>query len=188
MRSTGARIVTIDNSGITRYRGAPEGVALWVRPGPELERLERRGHLLPPDFPAALPDAARAVELELDEPGSLVRLRAGDQTHVRVRGLHAGSGSPWPDGRNLDGPARVRIGARADGPAGADSPVVGAELPNWALPGDAFVVDVGVVATGSDGRALPPGRYEVELGVTQDDPGWFSSGGPSAAFTLEVVA
>lgn len=187
MRSTGARIVTIDNSGITRYRGAPEGVALWVRPGPELDRLERRGHLLPPAFPAPLPDAARAVELELDEPSPLVRLRAGDQTHVRVRGVHAGSGSPWPDGRNLDGPARVRIAARGDGSAGAADPVVGAELPNWALPGDAFVVDVGVVATGADGEPLAPGRYEIQLGVTQDDPGWFGSGGPAAAFTLEVV-
>jgi hypothetical protein len=186
MRASGARIALIDNSGITRFRGAPEGVAVWVRPGPEQDRLEREGLLLPADFPAALPEAARRVELRLEEPGQVVQLRPGELARVPVRGRHVGVGSPWPDGANLDGPSRVRVAARADGPGGAPTPVIGSELPGWILPGDRFETEVGVLAVGEDGRPLPPGRYEIELGVAQDDPGWFAPGGDGARFTLEV--
>lgn len=186
MRTSGSRIAVIDNSGITRFRGAPEGVALWVRPGPEMDRLEQEGLLLPADFPVGLPEDARRVELRLEDPGQVVRLRPGELARLPVRGRHIGAGSPWPDGANLDGPSRVRVAARADGPEGAMSPVIGSELPGWTLPGDRFETEVGVLAVGEDGDPLPPGRYEVELGVAQDDPGWFAPGGDGARFTLEV--
>lgn len=186
MRSSGSRIALIDNSGITRFRGAPEGVVVWVRPGPELDRLEQEGLLLPADFPAGLPEDARRVELRLEDPGQVVQLRPGELARLPVRGRHVGVGSPWPDGANLDGPSRVRVAARASGPEGAPTPVIGSELPGWTLPGDRFETEVGVLAVGEDGDPLPPGRYEVELGVAQDDPGWFAPGGDGARFTLEV--
>ena len=63
MRSAGARILTLDGSAFVELRGAPEGLAVFVLPGAEQDRLDAAGWLLPSGFPSPLPEAARVAEL-----------------------------------------------------------------------------------------------------------------------------
>lgn len=190
-RDAGDRIAWIDRTGYTPFWGAPEGVAIWVRPGPEADRLDAEGALLPVGSPTALPESARAVELTLpaDVAGATIEVAPGERFRFTVEGRHAGSGSPWADIASDDGPARVRVKARVEAlDAGlGDGATSGGELDRWVRPGDAFTSDVEVVAVGPMFGELAPGRYRVTLGVGQDEPSWFAPA-DDATFTLVVTA
>jgi hypothetical protein len=176
----GARILLFDASSLVWLRGAPEGLAVFVLPGEQQERLDRRGLLLPEGFPADLPTSARVAGLTRGSDGEVV-VGSGEMVRVPVRLAHAGSGAPWPDTRQLieeRRDARVRIVARADATGPLDrAPAVVGDLSTWMLPGDATTVEVEVWANDPSGRPLPPGTHRLRLGVTQggdDEVGdWF---------------
>jgi hypothetical protein len=169
-----------DASSLVWLRGAPEGLAVFVLPGEQQERLDRRGLLLPEGFPADLPTSARVAGLTRGSDGEVV-VGSGEMVRVPVRLAHAGSGAPWPDTRQLieeRRDARVRIVARADATGPLDrAPAVVGDLSTWMLPGDATTVEVEVWANDPSGRPLPPGTHRLRLGVTQggdDEVGdWF---------------
>lgn len=188
----GDRIALIDESGYYPFWGAPGGVALWARPGPEHDRLDAAGWLLPVGFPTGLPAEARRAELAIVDGGGAVgreiEVAPGDAAEVEVRGRHAGSGSPWPGNSRFTGPERVRVIAQVEAedeanPSGARS---GGEVPGWILPGDDFEASASVFALDQQLGPLPPGRYRVSLGIGQDQPSWFASGGEDATFTMVV--
>ncbi len=176
----GARILLFDASSLVWLRGAPEGLAVFVLPGEQQERLDRRGLLLPEGFPADLPTSARVAGLTRGSDGEVV-VGSGEMVRVPVRLAHAGRGAPWPDTRQLieeRRDARVRIVARADATGPLDrAPAAVGDLSTWMLPGDATTVEVEVWANDPSGRPLPPGTHRLRLGVTQggdDEVGdWF---------------
>jgi hypothetical protein len=60
------------------------------------------------------------------------------------------------------------------------------ELP-WALaPGEETVVDVPFAAQSLDRKPLPPGRYEVRVGLVQELVAWFADAGDPGEMRLEV--
>ncbi|CAN5592197.1 hypothetical protein BH24ACT4_BH24ACT4_09630 [soil metagenome] len=190
-QAEGDRIALIDGGGFYPFWDAPDGVALWVRPGPEQDRLAEAGLLLPPGYPTGLPQEARRAELEIvgGLAGTEVAVAPGGSVQLDLRGRHIGSGSPWP-GRG-DNPARVRIAAHVtpldpDGPEGA---VSGGPLPGWTVPGEAFEATAEVFAVDGVLGPLPPGRYRVDLSVTQEQPTWRTDPGsdPGSSFTMVVT-
>jgi len=182
----GARIVLLDLSGFYPESGLIDGMALWVQPGPELDRLEAEGALLPAAFPTGLPASARRASLEIVDQPVQVEIGPGDRLALQVWGRHTGTGSPWPDQASYGRDARVRIIADVQ-PLDEGLPQStrsGGELPRWIRPGETFAAAVDVVAVDQMLEPLPPGRYRVTLGVGQDDPAWFS---PSEATGFDMV-
>jgi hypothetical protein len=188
--AAGDRIAIIDQGGYYPFWEAPDGLALWVASGPEQERLDQLGALLPPGFPTVLPDEAQAGDVDLvDPPSAPVEVAPGGRVRLATTVAHQGSGAPWPDVFSFNGPERVRVLAQItpldpDGVAGGRS---GGELLAWLLPGDETGVDVEVVAVDQFLAPLPPGRYDVQLGVGQDGEDWFTDGGDDARFELVVT-
>jgi hypothetical protein len=114
---------------------------------------------------------------------------AGGRVQVPVEVAHTGSGAPWPDLDSYAKDGRVRVMAEItpldpDGMPGARS---GGELTSWMLPGDRGRVDAEILAIDTMLSPLPPGRYQVQLGVGQEGEDWFVPGGPDAAFTMVVT-
>ncbi|MEO6988351.1 MAG: hypothetical protein ABI239_06860 [Aquihabitans sp.] len=193
-QASGDRLVLIDSNLMYNFWDAAEGIGIWVRPGPDHDRLAAAGLLLPAEFPTALPIEARSADLVvaggLGDDGTL-RLAAGAAAALTVTGRHTGDRSPWPDVAS-SGPGRVEVKARVepddrDGSAGIGS---GGELDRWVRPGQEFTSEVTIRAIGPLFADLAPGRYTVHLGVGQnDDDGelWFASGGPEASFPLVVT-
>ncbi len=189
-RAEGDRIVLLDQGGLYEDSGSPEGLAIWVRPGPEQDRLDAAGALLPAGFPTALPVEARRTTIVIHErAGDEIRVAAGDQIPLDVTVEHTGTGSPWPDRESYALPGYVRIGTTITplDPGGVPGASSGGELPRWMLPGDSFPTPVQVVAVDGMLAPLPPGRYRVELGVSQHGMGWTADGGPEASFTMVVT-
>ena len=203
LAAVGARIALIDLSGFYPDAGVPEGVALWVQPGPELDRLEAEGALLPAGFPTGLPAEARRASLDVVGAPEVVEVAPGGVATFQLRGRHAGSGSPWPDQASYGRDARVRLVAEirpepepepepAPDGGGGDEEVSGAtthpvgELPHWVRPGDEFVAEVSVTAGGLGSDPLEPGRYRVTFGVGQGRPEW-SSFAEQASVVLVVT-
>ena len=188
--AAGDRIVLLDQGFAYTVNDAPEGLALWVAPGPEQDRLARRGALLPAGWPTALPRSARHASLRIrNRPTAPVRVRAGDRVAMDVSLTHTGSGSPWPDLASDQDAGHVRIVAliTPEGPDGVPGARSGGELPRWMLPGDSLTAHVEVVAIGQLLQPLPPGRYHVQLAVAQDGYGWEARGGAPASFTMVVT-
>lgn len=183
----GGRVALVDEP-IPRPLSDGYALALWVMPGAEQDRLVAAGALLPVGFPVALPDEARAVELEVPG-GEVTEVDPGGSARVRVRGRHAGMGSPWPDEGSAGADGSVRLSTRPGaGAGGGPQPAPQhAELPGWLRPGDAFEVVVTLVAADADGRPLPPGRYEVAVDLEQRGFGSFSPPGDEPlVLVLEV--
>jgi hypothetical protein len=189
--SAGSRIALLDESFIAAATGAPAGLAVWVRPGPQQDDLDRRGALLPTGFPTRLPDAAHAGDVSLlDPPAGPIRVEPGRSVRLPVSVHHDGSSAPWPDAASYNRPGRVRVVARItpldpDGVPGAPS---GGELTRWMQPGDRDELVAEVWALDGMLAPLPTGRYRVQLGIGQDGQDWFTSGGTGARFDLEVAA
>lgn len=189
-QAAGSRIVLLDSNFLASTMGLPEGLALWVRPGPEQDRAAAEGHLLPAGFPTELPDAAASAEIELlDAPAGPVTVASGDRVDVRARVRHTGGESPWPDQASWPLPGHVRLVALIepvdpDGVRGARS---GGQLGRWMLPGDEVVVDAELIAIDEVLAPLPPGRYRVVLALAQEGEAWSVEGGAEATFELEVT-
>lgn len=200
----GDRVALLDEGGYYGFFGAPQGLAVWVRPGPEQDRLTADGLLLPVGFPAALPASARSVELDLVPGRAPARaVAAGGWVEVEVTGRHAGTGSPWPDAASfgLDGRVQVQARLEAVGPTAeaidrteGRQPAPGAgELPRWTRPGDRFTTTVRIYALDERLRPLTSGTYRVVLGVGQAGGEWFApaagtegNAGDELAFDLQV--
>lgn len=197
----GDRVALLDEGGFYGFFGAPEGLAVWVRPGPEQDRLAADGLLLPAGFPTSLPPAARVIELTrvgIDHP--VLQVRGGSWVDIEATGRHAGAGSPWPDAASfgLDGRVQVQARLAAQGPAAGRidrgtgrQPATGAgELPGWTRPGQRFKTTVRVYALDEQLRPLTSGTYRVVLGVGQAGDGWFEPAvgpdGGELAFELQV--
>jgi hypothetical protein len=179
----GGRIALVD--GPVRSGLYPAySVAVWVMPGAEQDRLAAEGALLPPGFPSALPVEARVAELDAER--TVVPVEAGGSAVVHVEGRHGGVGSPWPDQASAGEEGSVHLVARArDGSAGPTT--ASAELPGWIRPGDQFDAALRLRAVDDEGDPLPPGRYEVAVGLEQRGFGSFAPAGDEPLLvTLEV--
>lgn len=156
-------------------------LALWVRPGPQQEELERRGWLVPLDPAEPLPAAACRSRLErIDGDGPLL-LRAGEEEVLRFRLEHAGSGKAWIPLGTVESPwGSVRLGAQwyrsGETVALATQPLRG-ELPRILRPGDAAELELTLAARWPDGRPLEPGSYVLEIGLVQEGVQWFAGAG-----------
>jgi len=185
----GARLALLDTTfpGLTGTRL----IGLWVLPGPEQDRLDSIGALLPPGYPTALPEASRGAEIEVTggAEGGVVQVDAGSQVEIEVAGRHIGTGSPWPDERSAGIEGSVRISAQARDPAGTRAPtLVGSSpLPRWLRPGDRFVASLRLTARDAGGRPLPPGRYQVGIDLEQVGFGPFVPPGEERAELTMVV-
>jgi hypothetical protein len=195
----GDRVALLDEGGFYGFFGAPQGLAVWVRPGPDQDRLAADGLLLPDGFPAPLPPSARMIELAWVGNEEAVRpVRPGGWVDVEVNARHAGTGSPWPDAASFGLDGRVQVQARVEpidpvaelGARTGRLPAPGSgELTGWTRPGDRFTTTVRVHALDQRLRPLAPGRYRVVLGVGQAGGEWFApaSGADGAALTFELV-
>lgn len=190
--AAGDRVVLLDSNWLYALWDAPVGLAVWVRPGPEQDRLAAQGLLLPDGFPTDLPAEARSVDLRLTggvEPGGTLRLAPGGATTVAVAGSHTGSGSPWPDHASTGQlPVQVIAHVEPDDPSLPDGIGSGGKLDRWVRPGDDFTSTVDIRAIGPLFADLVPGRYEVTLGIGQtvdQEDHWFVPGSDTT-FTLEV--
>ena len=186
----GDRVVLLDEGGLAVFSKVPVGLAVWVTPGSEQDRLADQGRLLPKNFPAPLPAAARRVDLNLDEPaGQTISVTSGGSVTVAMGGRHLGVVSPWPDAASFRMNGRVQVVAditpiAAGGPAGARS---SGEIDRWVEPGQRFRAAVAVYAVDPGLQPLPPGNYRVRIGISQAGERWFSSGGNEATFVLRVT-
>jgi hypothetical protein len=189
-QAAGSRIVLLDSNFLASTMGLPEGLALWVRPGPEQDRAAAEGLLLPAGFPTELPAASASADIELlDAPDGPVTVSSGGRVDVRARVRHSGGESPWPDQASWPLPGHVRLVAlieptEPDGVRGARS---GGQLGRWMLPGDEAVVDAELIAIDEVLAPLPPGRYRVVLALAQEGEAWIVEGGAEASFDLEVT-
>ncbi|MCB0970234.1 MAG: hypothetical protein KDA97_01770 [Acidimicrobiales bacterium] len=189
--AAGDRIVLLDEGGLYEHIDAPEGIAIWVRPGPAADAYAEGGALLPDGFPTRLPDAAAHATVRIvDRPTEPVVVASGEAVPLTVEIVHEGTGAPWPDVDSYRPDGHVRIASRItpedpDLPPGAPS---GGELPWWMRPGDRATVPAEVYALDPFTAPLEPGRYRVELTLRQQGFDWEVAGGPDATFTMEVVA
>jgi len=151
--------------------------ALWVMPGALQDRLAQEGRLFPTDPAAPLPDAACRSHLAWAGTAPPSVLNAGESRTLRLRVAHRGAGAPWlPAGALKTGGGAVRI-ATVWTRAGVRAAEPRTEL-SWAVvPGDEIVVDLPFAAVASDGKPLPPGRYEVRIGLVQELVRWFADAG-----------
>lgn len=187
----GARLALVDRRAHEGLQG-PRSIGLWVFPGSEAERLDDIGALLPPDFPAALPEESHAAELDVIDgvEGDVAEVESGSTVDVEIAGRHLGTGSPWPDEGSVGPRGSVRVGARLlSSSAVPRSGLVGtSRLPRWLRPGDRFVTPLRLAATDADGRPLPAGRYEVGIDLEQVGYDWFVDPGQERARLTLVVS
>ena len=187
----GDRVVLLDEGAVTLFSEVPVGLAVWVTPGGDQDRLADQGRLLPKNFPGPLPRAARRVDLTLDgqRAGQTISVAAGGSVTVTMAGRHLGGVSPWPDAASFRLDGRVQVVAditpvTAGGPDGARS---SGEIDRWVDPGERFRAEVAVFAVDPELQPLPPGTYRVHIGISQAGERWFSSGGDDATFVLRVT-
>ncbi len=186
----GDRVLLLDQGGLADFWKVPVGLAVWVTPGGEQDRLAKQGRLLPANFPAPLPRAARRVDLDLDERArQTISVTSGGSVTVTMRGRHRGGVAPWPDAASFGLNGRVQVVAditpiTTDAPGGARS---SGEIDRWVEPGQRFRAEVTVYAVDPGLQPLPPGIYRVRLGISQAGQPWFSSGGDDATFVLRVT-
>lgn len=184
----GGRVAMVDRPISRALSANYYAVALWVLPGSEQEWMAGAGALLPPGFPAPLPEEARAAELSVDD--EVVEVAAGESVRLTVHGRHAGAASPWPDEAGVGGEGSVHLAARSIVPPGEQRPApapADAPLPRWLWPGDRFTATITVAAADEAGDPLPPGRYEMGIDLAQAGFGWFvAPGAERARVVLEV--
>lgn len=177
LREEGARLVLVDEGG-TFAGQTPSAFGLWVRPGPELDRLAAQGWLLPPDGETVLPETAREGRVSVPDE---VEVEAGGTVEIDVALTHEGTGAPWPDAASIGDEGAVVVAASVRDPDGAvvASDVV-ADLSSWALPGDSVDVTLALDAHDGSGAPLAAGTYSVTLELTQRGEGWATPLGETA--------
>jgi len=189
--AAGDRIALLDQRVSYTWADLPQGLAVWVAEGPEHDALDARGALLPVGFPTDLPVSARAADLAIvDPPTEPITVVPGGRVRLDIRLAHTGTGSPWPDRNSWQSPGHVRVVTliSPEDPDGIPGARSGGQLPQWMLPGDEVSSVVEVFAVGQFLQPLPPGRYRVELAVSQDGYDWTAPGGPGATFTMTVTS
>jgi hypothetical protein len=174
--------------GTTAYPGARlvlmgnDPAAIWVLPGTRQSALDGAGWLLPPGFPAPLPESATSGSLRLSgtpspSTANLTLPQRASRT-VAVSVSHTGGGAPWPNAASI-GPVpqdAVRIAvAWYQGPAASRHQVAAgrADLPVSLLPGQSerATVTIAPLAFGSTvtvPKYLAPGAYDVEIYLIQE--------------------
>lgn len=129
--------------------------------------------------PAPLPMEACLSRLEITDGAAAggLRVPAGDSRKLGLRVSHLGRGGSWFSTLELPGPERaVRIGLRWYR-EGAEIADLRAELPRTLSPGDAVDVELTLDPRTREGEPLPPGRYEVRIGLVQELVRWFRDAG-----------
>lgn len=140
--------------------------------------------------PAPLPLEACRSRLEIAggaAAGSL-RVPPGGSRKLRLRVSHLGRGASWFSTLELPGPERaVRIGLQwhREGAAVAD---LRAELPRTLSPGEQVEFELALEPRTPRDERLPPGRYEVRIGLVQELVRWFrEAGDEELALQVEVA-
>jgi hypothetical protein len=142
----------------------------------------RRIDLLDYDWPpsgAPLPDAARQSQIELKGVDAATPVPSTSQLDIRV--VNRGS-EPWanPEGlKREDGSVRVGVLWHRAGYLASPAAVQRVELPRSLLPGDAVDFSFRLVPAAADGTRLPPGEYELWIGLLQEGVNWFYTSGDS---------
>jgi len=161
--------------------------SVWALPGPALTVLDARGALLPPSFPAAVPEPARSAAVELlGQPGGAdladgtasLAVPAGGTVRLDLAVIHRGTGTAWVDDGSWPLPGVVRVGARwtdADGAVVDDSTRASLGALMW--PGDRVAVELLIAAVDADGAPLTPGRYTLAVDLVQEGFAWFAAPG-----------
>ncbi len=146
-----------------------------IRPAKQLVRLRKA--LIPDPLPH---EAMRSRIERLDGGGSL-RLESGDRRKLPVRITHLGRGGTWTSALGHSPDKAVRIGIRwlRNGVVVADTQRT--ELPHTLHPGEPAEVNVDLTARDNNGQPLPPGTYEVRIGLLQELVLWFEDAGDGAA-------
>jgi hypothetical protein len=161
--------------------------ALYVLPGPQFDRLEAAGRLLPVRLREPLPEAARVGTVTRRAEGPVV-VRSGETTDVPVEVAHRGTAHPWVDFGSYQGTGVVRLAYRwidpATGRPEQEPKLLRADLTRTLWPGETDHVVVPVEAI--DRRAGPrlPGTYEIEIYLLQEQLGAFP--GAPLRVTVEV--
>ena len=152
--------------------------ALWVLPGPLLDRLEREGRLFPVDPGAPLPPQAVCARLAwIEAPEPRLVLDPGETRRLDVRLTHCGRNVPWlPFGARKDPAGAVRFGIRWYR-GGAFVAEQRAELPTALAPGATIDASFDIAAHTGNGTPLPPGLYEVRIDLVQELVRWFGGEG-----------
>jgi len=136
---------------------------LWVRPGPELDELERRGILASTSRLAAADLRARVTT-----PTQAVSLERGKEVKLRLR-IENRSRAPWPDTYEK-GRAGSPVMVRAEWRNEDDDSVAWANV-SWlthrVLPGETTDVEVSLQARADDASTPPSGRYRIDIALFQ---------------------
>jgi hypothetical protein len=161
--------------------------AMYVLPGPELDRLDAAGRLLPVRLREPLPDEARVGTISR-RGGGPVTVGSGDTVDLPIRVAHRGTASPWVDFGSYQGTGVVRVGYRWIDPAtgeAEDAPkLLRADLTKTLWPGQTDDVTVPIEAIDSSARPRALGTYEIEVFLLQEQLGLFP--GEPLRVTVEV--
>jgi hypothetical protein len=152
--AAGARLVLPESAGVHE--------AIWLLPGPLLERARAAGLVVEPGAgplpPTELLGAAEPADDHLT-------MRPGRRLVTSVQ-VHNQSHVPWPATGDAPAPGvPVTVVATwfQDTDGGADVAVNVAELPHRLFPGERAKVELALVATRPDGSPLPTGNYVLRL-------------------------
>ncbi len=133
LAAEGSRIVLLDQGPAFSIRGTPEGMALWVRPGPEQDALADDGLLLPEGFPDPAPPRGPRRR-----PAAARRDRGNDPHRAAQRaGGRPGRGAARGHRLAVAGPGQLRARRTGQGrrPRGAARPRWCLRLPHrWRAP------------------------------------------------------
>ena len=113
-------------------------------------------------------------------PAEPIRVEAGNRFDLGLTVTHAGEGAPWADAASYGRDGRVEMLARwrPVDQQGRPRTISAGPLPQWMWPGDTLPATAEVFAVDETLTPLPPGHYELQLGVGQIGHDWFATGGP----------
>jgi len=148
--------------------------------------------LLDGDHPSPggpLSDKAYRSRLSLTDNGQRLSMAPGQTVAKRVVVRNMGE-APWPVRTDLDQEkGSVRLGILWFDRGKTDRPLVEQrfEFPHAMFNSDEAEIDVTLTATGHKGKPLPPGMYEVWIGLVQEFVTWFKDKGDAVLkLTVEV--
>ncbi len=163
----GARLAGLENFAARRTGYIH---SLWVLPGPLQDALDRRGWLLPAEFPGRLDAEALRSELQPLEDPAGSPWNPGEERTLRLEAAHRGS-TPWPHRGGL-GSAGHGVGLAAVWVRAGTREMAArqwADLPRMLYPGDSAALEIRLQAAGAGGP-LPAGAYRIRLAIAQESP------------------